>query len=185
MRAEEAAFSQTEVLAEAIVPLLSSPLTEPKGWHHIWVSINLSNTVHPTLVISLNPAPPNLWVHPKMFPMVFPYKQPLLDHASDFPKISQTSSIWPLHTPYPLLSGSRPRLVAASLSSQLGLFHATPSPAQVAAIWRFFCSSCCVTSETTQVVAELGHSKSNQGSTTRGRCTQPTQWHTSTTQPVW
>ena len=48
VRAEGAAFSQTEMMAEAIV-LLQSPLpTEPAGKHHIWDSINLAHTVAPS-----------------------------------------------------------------------------------------------------------------------------------------
>ena len=47
-----AAFSQTEMLAEAIVLLMSSLPTELAVRHHISVSINLAHTVHPTLVIS-------------------------------------------------------------------------------------------------------------------------------------
>ena len=50
-----------------------------------------------------------------------------------------------------------------------------PHP-QVAAIYRLLCSLCCVTPDRIQAVADLGHANSNQGSTTRGGCTQPTQW---------
>ena len=46
------AFSMTEVLAEAVVPLLSPPLTELAGGHRIWISMNLGSTVLPTLVIT-------------------------------------------------------------------------------------------------------------------------------------
>ena len=53
IRPGAAAISQTEVLAEAIVPLLSSLLTQPAqaGRYYSWVSINLTNTLLPTLVI--------------------------------------------------------------------------------------------------------------------------------------
>ena len=50
-RAGGSAFSQTKVLAEAIVPLMRLPLTEPTGRHHIPVSINMAITVCVTLMI--------------------------------------------------------------------------------------------------------------------------------------
>ena len=63
-RSGDAAFSQTEELVEAIFPLLSPPSTEPAGGKHIWVSINLANTIHPTLVIPWDSTPPNLlWLY--------------------------------------------------------------------------------------------------------------------------
>lgn len=50
-RAGEAAYSQTEMLTEAIVPLLGPPPTKPTGRWHICVSIKLANTIHPAQVI--------------------------------------------------------------------------------------------------------------------------------------
>ena len=74
-----AAFSQTELLAEAIVAFLS-----------------LSSQSQQADTI---PKSPSAWLTrftvPKTFPVAFPYKWPLLAHATDFPKISQTSSLWP------------------------------------------------------------------------------------------
>lgn len=67
------AFSLIEALTEAIVPLLS--LTSAKhvdlSEHHIWVSINLDNTICPTLVISWDPAQTNLQAHPSEFQWCF------------------------------------------------------------------------------------------------------------------
>ena len=51
-----------------------------------------------------------------------------LAHTLDFPKIPQTSSIWPLHPLYLLLIGPRPGTTLASLSSHCGLSWAPPSP---------------------------------------------------------
>ena len=51
VRAEGAAFSQREELAEAIFPFLSHPPTEPLGGHHT----NLDNSVHPALLIPWDP----------------------------------------------------------------------------------------------------------------------------------
>ena len=67
VRAGEAAFSPTEVQAEATVSLLSPFPTEPAGWIHIWVSISLANTVARALVILWDPTPPNLQGHPNHF----------------------------------------------------------------------------------------------------------------------
>ena len=52
----------------------------------------------------------------------------------------------------------------------------TSIPSIVAVICRSLCSLCCVNPERTKVVADLGCTNSNQGSTTTGGCTQPTQW---------
>ena len=49
-RARGTGFSQTEVLAEVIVPLLSPPPTESADRFHIGVTINLAYTPQPTLV---------------------------------------------------------------------------------------------------------------------------------------
>ena len=77
-----------------------------------------------------------------------------------------------------------PELTTAGLGSQLGLVWSPPSPAQVAAICRSFCSLCCVTPDGTQVVTDLGCANSNQGSTTTGRCSQPA-WRAHLEYPAW
>ena len=89
------AFFQKVVLAETIVPLMSLPSTEP-GLHHL-----------PHADDSLKPHHTQLSSPPKLFQVVFPYEWHYLAHASDFPKISQTS-IWPQHAPYLSPSGLRP-----------------------------------------------------------------------------
>ena len=61
------AFSKRDVLAGAIVSFLGTFLTEVTGEHHIWVSVNLSHSRAQT----------------KLFLVVFPYKWPILAHASD------------------------------------------------------------------------------------------------------
>ena len=53
--------------AKATVPLLSSPPTEPIGWCHIWDSINLANTVWPTMKMHRGSVPPSVWAHPSCF----------------------------------------------------------------------------------------------------------------------
>ena len=53
--------------AEAIVPLLSPPHTEPISWCHIWDSINLANSIWPTLEIPRISAPPYLPAHSSCF----------------------------------------------------------------------------------------------------------------------
>ena len=106
-RARRAAFSQTEVLTEAIPPLPSPPLSELAGELLIWVSLTWLTLLVPHLGF------PDLLPHSncestQVLPRGFSKKQPPLAHALDFPKISQTSSIWPLNTPCLLLSGPRP-----------------------------------------------------------------------------
>ena len=100
-----AVFSHTEVLAEAIVSFLRPPSHRACRWVPYLSHRQPGYHCSPHPGHSLRPTPPNLWVHPGPFPVAFPYKEPVLPHASDFPKISQTSSIWPLHTLYILLSG--------------------------------------------------------------------------------
>ena len=58
---------------------------------------------------------PHWWPHPtqlsgptKLFPVAFPYKWLVLTNASDFPKFSQTSSMWPQWALYLLLWCPRP-----------------------------------------------------------------------------
>ena len=63
----KASFSQTELLTKSIVPFLSPPRRELAGRHHFWASINLAHTVHSTLVICWDPAPPNLQAYPSCF----------------------------------------------------------------------------------------------------------------------
>ena len=104
-RAGGAAFSQREVLAEAVVPLLSPFSTEPFRWapYHLPGSHRSSLPDD-----SLRSCSIQLLVPPNPFPVAFPYEWPVLALASNFPKISQESSIWPQCAPYPLLSGHRP-----------------------------------------------------------------------------
>ena len=94
--------------------------------------------------------------HPlKLFSVFFPYEWLVLAHASDFPKIFQISSIWPMCL-YFTTSGPSPSTGRASFGSQLGLAWAPPSPAQLAAICRSLCISGRVTLRRTKVVADLG-----------------------------
>ena len=57
---------------------------------------------------SLRPYPTKFAGPPKLLPVPFLYRWFILAYTSDFPKFSQTSSIWPQQAPYPLLSGPRP-----------------------------------------------------------------------------
>ena len=57
---------------------------------------------------TLRPCPIHLLSPPKLFPIDFPYGWSVLSHVSNFPKISQVSSIWPQCAPYLLLGGPRP-----------------------------------------------------------------------------
>ena len=115
-RAEGAACSCIEVLEESIVPLLRPYPSQcvDAGGCHIRVSISLAKLVTP-------PCSTQLVDLPKLLPVALPYKWPILAHAVDFPKISQsfnntqTSSIWPwpalsllLSSPSPVDSGSQP-----------------------------------------------------------------------------
>lgn len=68
---EGKAFSQTEVLPEAIVLLLSPLNMKPAGGYYIWISIILANTVHPDLLITWNPTLANLWAHPNYSQWLF------------------------------------------------------------------------------------------------------------------
>ena len=77
----------------------------------------------PALVISWNLIPPYLQAQLKPFPMTFPHKWPILSHASDFPQISQISSIQPWHALYLSLSCPRP-----STSTNQAWFTACPLP---------------------------------------------------------
>ena len=80
--------------------------------------------------------------------------QTFLKFLRDFPKISQTSSIWPLCNLYLLLSSPRPG-TRGSLGLQLGFSRAPPSPAQVAATCRSFCSLCQVAPGRAPAVADF------------------------------
>ena len=62
-------FSQTEVLAESILSLLSPPPSwhEDTGGSHIRVSVNLANTGDPTL----KPLHTQLWAHSNLFQWLF------------------------------------------------------------------------------------------------------------------
>ena len=91
---------------------------------------------------------------PKLFPMAFPYKWPILVHASYFPKISQKDSIWRQHALYLSLTGPRPRTSGSQPWFTVWLRLDTPSAAQVAAICRLLCTSCCVALHRTQAKAD-------------------------------
>lgn len=62
-----AAFSKTEVLAEAIVLFLGPPCRELVGRQHIGVSIILAKRVFPTLVIPCDTVLPNFLAKPSHF----------------------------------------------------------------------------------------------------------------------
>ena len=146
MRAGKAAFSQTEVLAEAIVPLLSPPPTEPARGCHIPDSISLSHTVWPCLD-SLRPCLTQLSGPPKLFPVPPPHIWLILAHASDSPEFSQTSSIWPQpHTS---------ALAMANLGFQPRLPMAPPDPKEVTDIFILLCSLCLVVLGRTQMEVVL------------------------------
>ena len=74
-KSSRTAFSQTDVLAETTVPLLSPPTTEAAGGSHIWVSIRI--------------LPSHLLGPPELLSVAFPHKWPVLAHAVQFSKISQ------------------------------------------------------------------------------------------------
>ena len=80
--------------ASRLVPYLRLPQPDSQGLPHP------SDSLRPGLTQLSGP--------PKLFPGAFPYKWPVLAHVSDFPKISQTSSIWPQQALYFSLSGPRP-----------------------------------------------------------------------------
>ena len=102
VRTAGSAFSQTEVLAEAFDE--PSPHRAGKQVPHLSL-YQPGSHCSPGAGDSLRPSPTQLVGPPKLFPVDFPYKWPVLAHASDFPKISQTSSPWPQCTPYLSLSG--------------------------------------------------------------------------------
>ena len=53
--------------AESFYPFLNPAPTEPASWCHVQDSINLANTVCPTLEILLDSTPPNFLAHPSCF----------------------------------------------------------------------------------------------------------------------
>ena len=70
-RAERAAFSQTEVLAETTVPLLGFSSAGMCNCH-VWVPHNLANTFTlPATVIPWDTAQPKLLAHPSWFQSLF------------------------------------------------------------------------------------------------------------------
>ena len=143
-------FSQTELLAEAIVPLINrasrqAPYLSQPGSHCL-----------PHSGDSLRPCSTQIWRLLKLFPMAFPNKWPVLAHGSYFPKISPTRSIWPQHVSCILPSGLKPGNSNSQSCLQLGFTWSSPNPAQVAAIGRTFCSSCRAALDRTQASADLG-----------------------------
>ena len=96
---------------------------------HIWDSINLAHTVCPTVVIPWDPALPNFQAHPRCLQWHFHMNGltwPM--HASDFPKFSQTRSIWFQWAPYLLLSCPSLAIAAAGLGSQHSPLPGTSKP---------------------------------------------------------
>ena len=129
------------MLTESIVPALSPTSTEQAGKCCIWASINLANTFCPILVIPWDPTPSKLSRQPKLFPVTFPYKWPVLAHTLDYPKISRSISLWLQCDPYFLLSGPGPVTGDSWSCITAWPLWAPPSPAQVAVICRLLCSS--------------------------------------------
>ena len=80
------------MLAGAIVPLLSSSLTQPLGTdrHQICALINLVNTICPTLVIPWEAAPTKLSHLAWASSLALPQEQPDSAHAVDSLKGIQT-----------------------------------------------------------------------------------------------
>ena len=120
------AFCQTKVLTKDTFPF-PGPLT------HTYTNIDKSSRLMPYVSLhqpgshclshpgdSLRPHPTKITGPLKLFIVTFPYKWPVLAHASDFPKISQTSSIWPQCAPYLLLSGPSPSTSSNWHSSHWG-----------------------------------------------------------------
>ena len=127
-------FPQTEVLAEGSDFLLSPP-PEGSGRYHIWVSINLVNTFHLSLVIPR--------CHPtQIISSHFSFQMACFGCVYYFPQSPQRLTN-PKQAPsglgMPCTSCPSLALVSASLSSQLRLSWAPPSPAQVATFCRSFC----------------------------------------------
>ena len=86
-----ASFSQTEVLAEDIVPLIALPHRACRQVPYLRLHQRGSHCLpHPDN--SLKPHPPQLSGTPKLFPVAFSYEWPILAHVSDFPKISQQAA---------------------------------------------------------------------------------------------
>ena len=105
---------------------------------------------------SLRPRPTQFAGPPNLFPVDFPHEWPILAHTSDFPKISQTSSIWPQHAPYLSPSGPSPGTNGSQLWFATCLSWAPPSSAQVAAICKLLCSSFWVAPGKTQEAVDFG-----------------------------
>ena len=99
-----------KVMEEAIIPFLRpSPHRADRQAPYLSLHQPVSHcSPHPGDL--LRPHPTESACSPRPFPAAFPYKWPLLPHASDFPNFSQTRSIQPLHIPYLLLNSPRPRI---------------------------------------------------------------------------
>ena len=93
---------------EAIVPILKSLAPNRAGrWVPCLRPHQSSSHCFPCPG-SLRPCPIRLSGPPKLLVVAFSHKWSVLAHASDFPKISQTSSIWPQCILYLLLGGPTP-----------------------------------------------------------------------------
>ena len=87
----------------------------------------------------------------KLFSMAFIIQMAILAHVSDFSEISQTRILCPQCALCLSLSGPRP-----GSSSSLDSFGVPPSPAQVAATCRLFCSLSWVALDRTKAMAYPG-----------------------------
>lgn len=145
MRSGGASFSQTEVMAEAIVLFLSH-LPHRTVRQAVYLSLHQHHShclACPT--DSLRPYPTKLVGLSSYFQWLFHANGLSWLRAIDFPRSvpkfhnSQTSSIWTQCALYIWLSSS-----CSGPGSQLHCSWELPSPEEVAAIGRFFCNSCPV-----------------------------------------
>ena len=115
-----AVFSQTERRAEVTVPFLNLPpnrATELAGWCHTWDSINLVNTICPSLQIPWDTVPPSLWVHPSDFSIWMAgfgscFATSLILKLAIMASLSHQSPYFLLSGPRPGTSSSQPRFTA-------------------------------------------------------------------------
>ena len=135
----ERARGQTEVLAEVIVPFLSTvPPTQSHRtgkWTHIQDSMNLAHYL-PCPGDSLRPCSTQYLGPPKLFPVAFPYEwlSWLMIHIFLYPLKQAALGFSEPHTSHQVAPGLAQ--AAANLGSQFSLAWATPNPAQIAAIHR-------------------------------------------------
>ena len=125
-----AAFSQTEMKAETIVPFLSLPPPPCKAGRQVPYPRLHQPGSHclSHLGDSSRPCPTELSGPHKLFPVAFSYKWLDLTHASDFPKFSKTSSIWLSVSPIPLISCTRPGTSSSQTSFITWPLLDTPKP---------------------------------------------------------